>query len=119
MATIDMTPDEVIVRLRGLESIGALRRKVRMPRAAITGVAVVDDPYRLGAGIRTAGITIPGSRRVGFFRTKSGRLFVAARKGQHGVQINFERQPFQQALLSVENPEDVAAALREHQEPTE
>lgn len=112
MPTVEVSPDEVTVRLHGIEVLGALRRKVRVPRSAVGDVRVVDEPYKLGLGIRAPGLSIPGRRRVGTFRARDGNAFVAAERGHRGVEIKLDGQPWARLVLSVDDPETLATKLR-------
>ncbi len=110
VATLDVTADEVIVRLQGVEVFGALRRRARVPRANVVEARVAEEPYKLGRGLRLPGLSTP-SRRVGVFRGHDGRSFVAARRGQRGVELVLNGRPWDRLVVSVDDPEQVVARL--------
>jgi len=115
MAHLDVTPDLVRVRLGRWERLGALHGDVTIPRAAVRAARVVTDPMKALEGIRAPGYGLPGHGAVGTWRSKGWKDFVAAYAGQPGVVIDLTTDrpdvEFRRLVVSVDDPETVAAAL--------
>ncbi len=115
MAHLDLTPDQLRLRLSRWERVGALHGDVAIPRDAVRSVRVVPDPLRAVKGLRAPGYGLPGHASVGTWRGRGWKDFVVAYSGRPGVVIELRRDrpepDFRRLVVSVENPETVAAAL--------
>ena len=112
MARLDLTRDTVHLRLTTGEKLGALSGDVHIPRRAITGVEVVDEPLRAMRGLRAPGLALPGVVKAGTWRGGGrGRQFVAVRKGRRGVRVSLHGHRYDEVLVAVDDPEGVAAQL--------
>ena len=72
MSTINVTEDQLTVRLSWLDKALGLLRDQDVPRSAVTSVDVVPDGFAAVRGIRAPGSALPG-RRVGTWRRPGPR----------------------------------------------
>jgi hypothetical protein len=92
-----------------LEKVASLLGNFSIPRSAIVGVKVVDDPMRATRGIRAPGYAFPGHGKVGTWRHRDGKDYVAVYAGRPAVELTLAGQPYKRVLVSVDDPYTVAA----------
>lgn len=78
MSTLRITPDAVEIRLSTVEKVGSLRADLRVPRAAVTSVEVVDDALAATEGLRV-GLHVPFRRKLGTWYSRQRKEFVDVR----------------------------------------
>ena len=110
---VDVTANEVVVRLGGLDAFAALTRTLRIPRAAIR---VVSTARYEGDGLRLGGTAIPFTDiRAGRFRRGGTRTFVSFEHRDRVVTLILDRRAagigYDVVVLGVEDPEAIAAAI--------
>ncbi|MEU3774606.1 hypothetical protein AB0F11_15655 [Streptomyces sp. NPDC032472] len=114
MARISVEGAEVVVRLSLREWLGARRRELRVPVAALRGVGLESSWWRVLRGAPGRGAWRPG-RCVGIRRVDGGRGrdFVAVKAGGPVLWIDLDRDAaFGRLALSVPDPEGAERALR-------
>lgn len=111
MATLDITGDEVAVRLTSLEKLWSLRGDVTFPRDAVAGTERFDNGMDAVRGIRAPGLGVPGRRAVGIWRRKGSKELVIAKRGQPAVRIELTGEPWGAVVLGTDDPAAVEAAL--------
>jgi hypothetical protein len=112
MATIDVTPTTLRVRLSRTEKILGLLRDLDVPRSAITSVTTVPAGLDAVRGLRAPGLGLPGLRAIGTWRRRGEKTYVSVRRGQPAVRVTLSGQRFDAALIGTDDPERVAAGLR-------
>lgn len=112
MTTITITDQDVSVELTRAEQVAALHGNLRIPRPQIRAVEPLDDPISGPRGLRSPGLALPGRVKLGVWRSRRGRQFVAVRGGVPGVRLHLQGHRYDQVLLSVAD-EAVRADLLE------
>ncbi len=116
MATFELRGDELSLDFTPLEALGGLRRGARVPLSAVASVEVVDDPWKVTAGMRV-GTGIPWVILLGTM-VRSGANDVVALYGQKPAVVVTLREGarWQRLMATVPDPGEVAerigAALR-------
>lgn len=96
------------------ERLGALHGDVEIPSSCISGVSVTDDAFAAVRGIRAPGTALPKTIAVGTWRRRGGRDFVAVHRHHAGaVVVDLEDAEYDRLVVSSDDPEGVAAAIRE------
>jgi hypothetical protein len=103
--------EDIVVKLRPLEILGALRGNFRVPRSAVRAVRVSENPWSELRGIRAPGTGLPGVIALGTRRGRGGRDFTAVYRKRPAVVVDLEGAVFDRLVLSVDNPQAVAARL--------
>lgn len=101
MTTVQITDHDVTVELTRAEKLGALHGDVRIPRSQIRSVEPITDAIAAPRGLRSPGLAVPGLVKLGVWRSRHGRQFVAVRKGIPGVRLTLEGHRFAEVVLSV------------------
>lgn len=110
--------DALVVTPRGLDKVWGFRRRVIVPLARITEVAVEETPHAVKRGLRAPGLDVYW-KRSGTFHPDSGRHYW--NQAGSGPVLSIEiagGKPFDRLYLSVPDPastrDRVEAAVRAH-----
>lgn len=104
---------ELLVEIRGLDRVLALKRSLRFPVAGVRGVAVTDRDVVPRTGLRLPGTSRPGVIRAGSYGTGAARDFWLVRRAPQVLVIELEAgQPYRRVVLELDDPQAVALALR-------
>ncbi|HEX8793454.1 MAG TPA: hypothetical protein VF765_21075 [Polyangiaceae bacterium] len=116
MASIELTPRELIVRLHGVDRFLALRSSVSVPLAHVAGVreraeeANFDDAVRdSGRGI---GTFLRGRIAAGILNLPDGRSFYDVRDPRAAIVVDLRSEPFAHLVVQVAGESAAAAACR-------
>ncbi len=109
---IEQQSDERVLTLRLTtgEKVAALHGDLTAPLSAVRHVEVVPDALAATKGLRAPGLALPGSRKIGTWRSKGHKMFVVARRGEPAVRVELEGQPY--ATLLVSSPDAPQVARR-------
>ncbi|WP_456611837.1 hypothetical protein [Blastococcus sp. SYSU DS0619] len=111
MATLQLTPSTLSVRLTRREKIAGLLRDVTVPLSAVREVDVVPDALAAARGLRAPGLGLPGLRKIGTWRRPGTRMLVCVRRGQPAVRIRLAGQDYDTLLVGADDAAAVAASL--------
>jgi hypothetical protein len=111
MPRVTVTSGDVTIGLSRAEKLWTLSGDVRIPLDAIVDVAVVTDPLPAVHGLRSPGLSIPGRIKLGTWRSRRGRQFVAVRRGQRAVALTLRNHNFARALVGVDDPEQTCTQI--------
>lgn len=115
MAEVVVGDDDVVVALTAFERAESLHADVRVPRAAVAGAEVLDDPVAAVRGLKLVGSRLPGVLAVGTFVEASRRWFVVVHHGTpRGVRITLRGAHHDGLVVGCDDPEAVVAALGSH-----
>jgi hypothetical protein len=112
VATLVAEHGELVLGLSRREQLGALHGDVRVARSAVEGVEISREPFSELRGIRAPGAGLPRRIALGTWRHRGGKDFAALYRGKPAVIVHLRDAPFQRLLVSADDPEAVAAALR-------
>ncbi|MGD1011079.1 MAG: hypothetical protein ABR925_00880 [Acidimicrobiales bacterium] len=111
MAELIAEGDDLVVRLTAVEKLEAVHPEVRVPRASVTKIEVLDDVLGAVHGLRV-GTGIPGSVAIGTFTSREAKIFaVVHHTTSRGIRVGLEGTHFTELILGCEDPEAVVASL--------
>jgi hypothetical protein len=110
MATVQLRPPVLSVRLTRAEKIAGILRDVDVPLAAVRGIEVVPDGIAATRGLRAPGLGLP-RRKIGTWRSRKGKALVSVRRGQPAVRIRLEGQRWDELLVGTDDASGLATAL--------
>jgi hypothetical protein len=112
VSTLQVTPDRVVLRLTAAEKLAAVHGDLAVPRSAITAVELVEDGVGAARGLRAPGLGLPGRRKLGTWRTRTGRQFVDVRRAQPALRIELAPgQRYTRLLVGTDDAAGLARAL--------
>ena len=113
LVDIDCGADDVVVRPRGWYKLWALKRELRIPRAAISYATVGrQDELAIGRGLRMPGTGIPGVLMAGTFVGRRGRQFWLAGRATELLVLDLKGHEYQRVVLQVDQPAALLPQLR-------
>ncbi|MBG0832456.1 alpha/beta fold hydrolase [Planomonospora sp. ID67723] len=112
MATMTVTGGELVLTLGRGEKTAGLRGDIRVPLAAVRGVAVVEDALTGARGLRAPGLAVPGRVRIGTWRRPGSRAFVAVRRGVPAVRVALSGTRYDELLVGDEHAPELAGRIR-------
>lgn len=112
MSDVAFEAGELVVELTPAEKVAGLHGDLRLPLTAITGVEVVPDALAAAHGFRAPGLSLPGVRKIGTWRTRDGAEFVVAHRGQAGVRLTLTGQTLASVLLGADDADALAERIR-------
>ncbi|MFP3712586.1 hypothetical protein [Puerhibacterium sp. TATVAM-FAB25] len=111
MTAITLLPDTLTVAFTRAEKVAGLIRDQHVPLSAVRSVEVVPDGLAAARGLRAPGLALPGSRKIGTWRSRSGKTLVSVRSGRPALRVRLDGQRYAELLVDVDRPAEVAAAL--------
>ena len=110
MAHLLITDDAVTIDMSRGERFEAAHGVQAFPRSAITGVRAVPDCIAEVHGLKWAGTELPGIR-VGSSHEDQRVTFAVCHGHNPGIVIDLANGKYDRVVLTVENPEEIAARL--------
>ncbi len=93
MASVEIHPDRVVIRLSAAEKALAFRKRdIVLDREAITSVLITDDPWVWLRGVRSPGAHLPRTLALGTWRASGGKDFIVVRSKRPAVVIDFDTE---------------------------
>lgn len=111
MATLQLHPPVLTLRLTRVEKIAGLLRDVEVPLSAVREAEVVLDGISAPRGWRSPGLGLPGLRKIGTWRSPGHRALVSVRRGQPAVRIRLEGHRWDELLVGADDAPALASAL--------
>ncbi len=106
-----LTGSQLEIRLSPWEKAAGLLRDLRLPLDAVESVEVVPDGVAAVRGVRAPGLALPGVTKIGTWRRRGSRHFVAVRRDVPALRVVLRGHQFTDALMSLPDAEEVAADL--------
>jgi hypothetical protein len=111
MATLQLRPPVLSLRLTRGEKVAGLLRDVDVPLSAVREVEVLPDALAAARGLRAPGLGLPGVRKIGTWRGAGRRTLVCVRRGQPAVRVRLDGQRWDELLVGTDDAPAIAAAL--------
>jgi hypothetical protein len=111
MASLAVDGDDLVVRLRPLEKLGAFHGDVRVPRSAIRSVRAVEKGWPELRGMRAPGTGVPGVISLGSRRGTGIHDFVAVYGSRSAVVVDLEGADFDRLVIADDAAEETARRL--------
>ena len=101
MTTVEITGDQLVVTMRGLDRFWSLRRQITVPLAHVRGATADPGMSREPAGVRSPGTYVPRVITAGTYRRDGERSFWNLRASREAVVIELTGEPFARLVLGV------------------
>jgi hypothetical protein len=113
VAVLDIDPSLVHVRFTRTEKVLGLIRDFAFLRDAIAGVDLEDNGIALVEGLRAPGLSLPGRRRLGTWRSPGRRAAVSVVTGERTIRVMLIGQEFDEVVISSRHAPTWADELRD------
>lgn len=113
MVTVTFSPTTAIFTVEGLDQLWALRSRLELPLAHITGVRA-DPSVAQGwwHGFRLGGTNVPGLLTAGTFYHEGGFVFWDVHDPARTIVVNLEHEHYRALVIEVAEPAKVVAELK-------
>ena len=114
MAEVELAEDTLIVHVRGMDRLWALRSRLEIPLSHVVGAQA--DPQEARGwwrGIRSGGTHIPGVITAGTFYREGERVFWDVHDPEKTVAIKLKDERYALLVIEVEDPSTAVAAIEE------
>jgi hypothetical protein len=113
MVTVTFTPTTAIFEVEGLDKLWALRSRLELPLAHITGVRA--DPSVASGwwhGLRFGGTNVPGLLTAGTFYQDGGFVFWDVHDPAQTIVVDLDHEHYRALVIEVADPAQVVADLQ-------
>jgi hypothetical protein len=116
MASIELTPHDLVVRIRGWDKVLAMRASLSVPLAHVADVrehaAEADFDDAVVDSSRGAGTFLRGRVAAGSLLLADGRAFYDVHDPRKAIVIDLESEPFRHIVVQVDDEDPGSAARR-------
>jgi hypothetical protein len=114
VAEVELTRDALIVHVRGMDRLWALRSRLEIPLAHVVNAEADPDLARAWwQGIRSGGTQVPGVITAGTFHQEGERFFWDVHDPEKTVVIRLKDERYARLVIEVEDPPATVAAIQE------
>lgn len=120
MVEISVEGDDLVVTVRGLHVLWALRRRLEFPLDHIRGVRRAEPDIMEGwwKGIRAPGTHLPGVIVAGTYYRRGERHFWDVSDARRAIIIDLHGESYDKLFVEVADPEATIAMIRKAMETT-
>lgn len=111
MSTVELSGNIIAIQLTALERIGGLVKDLRIPVTAVISATAVPDGLRAARGLRAPGLAIPGRVKVGTWRGRNARSYVAVRPGP-ALRLRLTGLSYDTVVVSTPDAAHLASQLQ-------
>ena len=114
MAEVELAEDALIVHVRGMDQLWALRSRLEIPLSHVVGAHA--DPQEAQwwwRGTRIGGTHMPGVVAAGTFYQEGERVFWDVHDPEKTVVIRLKDERYARLVIEVEDPPATVAAIQE------
>ena len=116
MTEIELTPEMLIVHIKGIDRVFAFKSRLEIPLAHVTAAEVApihEQGWESWNVLRAPGTAFPGLIRAGSFLQQGEWVFWDVHNPKQALTIHLSDAQFAKLVVEVENPETVAGAINE------
>ena len=114
MAEVELAQDALIVHVRGMNRLWALRSRLEILLAHVVTAEADPEPVRgWWQGIRIGGTQVPGVITAGTFHQEGERVFWDVHDQEKTVIIRLKEERYSRLVIEVEDPSTTVAAIPE------
>jgi hypothetical protein len=114
MTMITVSADRFRIHLARWERVAGLVRDLDVPLSAVRSVEVAPDGLAAARGLRAPGLGIPGRRKIGTWRWRGHKSWVAVRRGEPALVIELDGVRFDRIVVGCPQAQRYAEELRAH-----
>ena len=113
MTTVEITGDQLVVTMRGLDRWWSLRRRLTVPLAHVRGATADPGVGRESAGLRSPGTHVPRVVTAGSYRKDGEWTFWNLRAGQEPLVVQLDGERYARLVLGVADARATAERIEQ------
>lgn len=113
MSTVELHDDHITINFSFGEKLGGLIRDQQIPLGSVVSVELETDPIAATRGWRAPGLGVPGSRKIGHWRSPNGHELVCVRKGEPAVRLRLRSHPYDSVLIGTAGAASLTREIRD------
>jgi hypothetical protein len=113
MTTVEITGDQLVVTMRGLDRWWSLRRRLTVPLAHVRGATADPGVGRESAGLRSPGTHVPRVLTAGSYRKDGEWTFWNLRAGQQPLVVQLSDERYARLVLGVADARATAERIEQ------
>jgi hypothetical protein len=115
MVELHIADDHVEIDVKGVHQLLAIRRRLRVPSAAVAGARRMRPEEIMGwwKGWRVPGTHVPGLLVAGTYYRRGERHFWDVRRAGRSVEIELRGHRYDRLFVEVDDPDEVVRRLDE------
>lgn len=114
MAEVEHVEDALIVHVKGMDQLWALKSRLEIPLSHVSGAEAAPEVARgWWHGIRTGGTKVPGVITAGTFHQEGERVFWDVHDPEKAIVIRLRDERYARLIIEVEDPLATVAAIQE------
>jgi hypothetical protein len=114
MVSVTIESDRAVFEVEGWDKLWALRSRLEIPLAHITGVeANVEQVNRWWHGLKVAGAEFPGLFAAGTFYYRGELVFWDVRDLAKTIIVSLDHERYRKLIIEVEDPLATIGRLRD------
>ncbi|WP_295657756.1 hypothetical protein [uncultured Nocardioides sp.] len=114
MTSVRVQRDTLTVSFTTGEKVAGLLRDQHIPLSSVRGVEVVPDGLAAVRGLRAPGLGLPGRRKLGTWRSRTGKALVAVHGHGPALRVTLTGHRYASLLITTDAPKELAASLSGH-----
>jgi hypothetical protein len=112
MAEVELTKNALIVHVKGMDQLWALKSRLDIPLSHVVGAEIDPELAReWRKGIRAPGTHVPGVITAGSFYQEGERVFWDVHNPEKTVVIRLRDERYARLVIEVDDPPATAAAI--------
>ncbi len=114
MGELQIEGDELVLHLSGAEKLESVHGDLRVPRAAVRSIEILEDAHEPADHGFKVGERLPGHSEVAAIRSDGQRLFaVVHHDTPRGVRIELEGADYDAWIVGARDPEGLKQRLEQ------
>ena len=117
MTEIEITESSLIVHVKGVDKILALKSQLEVPLSHITGVEIdpgVEQEFNSWfTGLKAPGTGLPGVIKAGTWYTSNGKVFWDVHNPHSTVTITLADETYNRLVIQVADPASTIAEIED------
>ena len=111
-AQVTVSDGRLTVRLPRWAKVAGLLGDLDVPVTAVAAAQAVPDGPRALRGVRAPGLGVPGGPRIGTWRSRGVRRWVALQAHAPALRLQLRGERYDEVLVTTPDAERLAQALR-------
>lgn len=112
MTTVEIEGDTLVITIKGLDRIWALKSRLELPLEHVVGARRADGAEKFWKGWRVGGTDLPGVIAAGRFHEHGEAVFWDVHHPEKAVEIEVRDERLARLVIEVDDPDSAVALVQ-------